>query len=407
MKSFDLLSTIVFFARYRKKLFLRKKNVQSHSFDIPLASPHLAGNEWKYIQDCLETNWITSVGKYIPLFEDKVAEYTQSKYAVAVSSGTAALHLALLAVGVERNDVVLLPNLSFVASVNAIHYCGAEPLLVDVTQDTWQLDATLLENFLEKECTVEENNCFVKSSKKRIKAILPVHILGNVGEMQKILTLAQKYHLAVVEDAAESLGSFYKNTHTGCLSDVGIISFNGNKVVTTGGGGMILTQNEKIAQKVRHWANQSKADSHEYYHDEVGYNYRLINLLAAIGLAQMEQLEHFLQQKEYIHTFYQQKLSEKLIFQKILNDVKPNYWLTTVLSSRSKNIQESLEKKGVQTRKLWYPLNRLPMYQNATYVTENDYTWQIYEQSVSLPSGVGLKEEHLKKIVETILEAVK
>jgi dTDP-4-amino-4,6-dideoxygalactose transaminase len=170
---------------------------------------------------------------------------------------------------------------------------------------------------------------------------------------------------------------------------------------------MILTQNEKIAQKVRHWANQSKADSHEYYHDEVGYNYRLINLLAAIGLAQMEQLEYFLQQKEYIHTFYQQKLSEKLIFQKILNDVKPNYWLTTVLSSRSKNIQESLEKRGVQTRKLWYPLNRLPMYQNATYVTENDYTWQIYEQSVSLPSGVGLKEEHLKKIVETILEAVK
>lgn len=381
--------------------------MQSHSFNIPLALPHLTGNELKYIQDCLETNWITSVGKYIPLFEHKVAEYTKSKYAIAVSSGTAALHLALLAVGVERNDVVVLPNLSFVASVNAIHYCGAEPLFVDITQDTWQLDSTLLESFLEKDCFIENNSCFIKNSKKRIKAILPVHILGNVGEMQNILTLAQKYHITVVEDAAESLGSFYKNTHTGCLADVGIISFNGNKVVTTGGGGMILTQNEQIAQKVRHWANQSKADLHEYYHDEVGYNYRLINLLAAIGLAQMEQLEHFLKQKEYIYHFYHQNLSEKVTFQKSLSDVKPNNWLTTFLSNQSKTIQEALEKQGIQTRKLWYPLNRLPMHQNATYITENDHTWQIYEQSVSLPSGVGLKEENLKQIVQTILEAIK
>jgi len=381
--------------------------VQTHTFDIPLVLPHLAGNEWKYIQDCLETNWITSAGKYIPLFEDKVAQYTHSKYAIAVSSGTAALHLALLAIGVERDDVVILPNLSFVASVNSIHYCGAEPLFVDITPDTWQLDITLLEHFLETKCVVENEVCYIKSSKKRIKAILPIHILGNVGDFSVLLALAKKYHLAVVEDAAESLGSFYNNTHTGCWGDVGIVSFNGNKVVTTGGGGMILTQNEQIAQKVRHWANQSKTNTHEYYHDEVGYNYRLINLLAAIGLAQMEQIEFFLKQKEIIYQFYHQHLADKVGFQRVLEGVKPNYWLTTILSEKSRNIQETLEKQGIQTRKLWHPLNRLPMHKNATYITEKDHTWQIYEQSVSLPSGVGLKEEHLEKIVKAILIAIK
>lgn len=371
-------------------------------YDIHLLKPYLDDKEPKYVLDCLQNNWISSVGKYIELFEQKVADFTQSPFAVAVSSGTAALHLALKVLGVGKNDMVILPNLSFVASANAITYCGAEPLFVDIRPDTWQMDSDLLASFLEEHCELKNNKCYLKSSQKVIKAMLVVHILGNMPDMEAIMKLAQSYHLQVVEDAAEALGSFYQQTHAGTIADVGVLSFNGNKIVTTGNGGMVLCKDAEIAKKVKYLANQAKSDNEEYYHDEIGYNYRIQNTSAAIGLAQMEKIAFFLEEKQKIFDFYRENLSENFVFQKFNAKVKSNHWLHTVLCKRSRELQKYLRSQKIQTRKLWYPLNRLPMYQSCFYLQGQDFTWQIYEQSLSLPSSVGISEAELNKIKDGI-----
>lgn len=371
-------------------------------YDIHLLKPYLDDKEPKYVLDCLQNNWISSVGKYIELFEQKVADFTQSPFAVAVSSGTAALHLALKVLGLGKNDIVILPNLSFVASANAITYCGAEPLFVDIRPDTWQMDSDLLASFLEEHCELKNNKCYLKSSQKVIKAILVVHILGNMPNMESIMTLAQSHHLQVVEDAAEALGSFYQQTHAGTIADIGVLSFNGNKIVTTGNGGMVLCKDAEIAKKVKYLANQAKSDNEEYYHDEVGYNYRIQNTSAAIGLAQMEKIAFFLEEKQKVFNFYRENLSENFVFQKFNANVKSNHWLHTILCKRSRELQKYLSSQKIQTRKLWYPLNRLPMYQNCFYLQEQDFTWQIYEQSLSLPSSVGISEVELNKIKDSI-----
>jgi aminotransferase in exopolysaccharide biosynthesis len=382
-----------------------KNDWQKYQFQIPLALPYLSGKEWEYVKNCLDTNWITSAGAYIEQFEQKIKDFTGAKYCVAVASGTAALHLALQAVGVKANTCVLLPNLSFVASANAVYYCNAEPVFVDVRRDTWQIDEKLLEYFLEKECYQGQEGTFLKRTRQKISAILPVHCLGNMPAMDKILALAQTYQIPVVEDAAEALGSRFEQKHAGTLGNVGIFSFNGNKIVTTANGGAIVTDDETIARQVRHRANQAKTDTHEYFHDEIGYNYRLPNVLAAIGLAQMEQIDFFLQQKKIINNAYRKHLQEVAVFQEIMPNVEPNFWLFTALFENSKQIAQKLAEHNIQTRKLWYPLNRLPMYKNALYIHEADVTWQIYEKSLSLPSAVSLSEEQIEKITAILSEA--
>lgn len=372
---------------------------------VLLSGPNISGNEWKYVKECLDTAWVSSVGSYVTKFEEMMAEYTGTKYAVATSSGTTALHIALMLAEVERNDYVIVPNLTFVASLNAIAYTGAHPLLIDVDEKTWQLDLDLLENFLKENTTVTNNNtCVYKKDGKVIKAIMPVHVLGNMVDMDRLVVVAKKYSLTIVEDATEALGSYYKNKHSGSFGLMGCFSYNGNKIITTGGGGMIVTNDEQLAKKAKHLTTQAKSDPFEYYHDAIGYNYRLVNVLAAIGVAQMEQLPSFIQKKKEIDAFYKHKLNSvgDISFQQIIPDVNPNCWLFTFRTSKQKQVLQALNDKQKQSRPFWIPMNMLPMFKNELYIFNNNITGKIYNECLSIPCSTYITEKEMHEIVTII-----
>lgn len=373
---------------------------------IPLSVPNLSGNEWKYIKECLDTNWVSAVGSYVDDFEKKFATFTQSRYAVSVVNGTAALHISLLLAGVERGDLVIVPNITFVASCNAISYVGAEPLLIDVDPLTWQMDLSLLESFL-KEKTVQKNGqLYHKESQRRIKAIMPVHVLGNMCDMDQVIKLASDYLLEVVEDSTEALGSYYKNKHAGTFGKLGCFSFNGNKIITTGGGGMIVTDDEKLAKKAKHITTQAKSKSDEYFHDEIGYNYRLVNILAAMGVAQLEQLSGFLERKKQVTDFYNNQLKKikGIQFQQISPNVEPNNWLYTVMIPEQKKLIAYLNQSAIQVRPFWVPMNQLPMFKKNIYITTHDKSDEIYHRSISLPCSTSISDQELEQVVSKIIE---
>jgi perosamine synthetase len=371
---------------------------------IPLSVPNISGNEWQYIKDCLDTSWVSSVGSYVNEFERVTAVYTGSKYAVATSNGTSAIQIALMLAGVKPNDLVIAPNITFVASINAIKYTGAKPILIDIDFDTWQMDVELLEDFLINNTFVDNNTCFYKATRQIIRAILPVHVLGNIGDMDKLMLLSNKYHLHVVEDSTEALGSYYKGKHAGTFGLLGTLSYNGNKLITTGGGGMILTDDEELAKKAKHLTTQAKAKPDEYFHDEIGYNFRLVNVLAAMGVAQMEQLITFLKRKEEITAFYNARLSkiEGFVNQKILVDVNPNYWLYTIKIPRAKSLLAHFKNVGIEVRPFWVPMNQLPANANDLYYTKTDVSNQIYDTCVSLPCSTNITDEQLEIVVKHI-----
>lgn len=371
---------------------------------IPLSVPNLAGNEWKYIKDCLDTNWVSSVGSYVDRFEKSLADFTGAKYAVSTVNGTAALHISMLLAGVEQNDYVILPNITFIASANAVSYLKASPIFIDVKEDSWQMDLGLLEEFLETKTEILNNVCVLKSDKRTIRCIMPVHVLGNMCDMDRLIRLAKKHSLKVVEDATESLGSYYKGKHSGTFGLFGCVSFNGNKIITTGGGGMILTNNEALAKKAKHITTQAKSDSFEYVHDEIGYNYRLVNILAAMGLAQMEQLPGFLDHKNTLYTNYTNELKNLGGFkiQKVSEDVKPNNWLQTFMFDRAKDLMQYLIQHKIQVRPFWVPMNRLEMFKHDIYVSTNDTSGLVYANSVSLPCSTNLAFEQQAEVIETI-----
>jgi perosamine synthetase len=360
---------------------------------IPLSVPNLAGNEWAYIKDCLDTNWVSSVGSYVNQFEKITAEFVGSKYAVATSNGTSALHIALKLAGVGQGDLVIAPNITFVATINAIKFTGAKPILIDIDPVTWQMDLDLMEGFLEK------NN-----QKLTIKAIMPVHVLGNMCDMDRLMNIAQKHNLQVIEDSTEALGSYYKGKHAGTFGTFGTLSYNGNKLITTGGGGMILTDDEVLAKRAKHITTTAKADPNEYYHDEVAYNYRLVNILAAMGVAQMEQLEGFLKRKVEIRDKYNEGLKQIEDFsnQKILDDIKPNNWLYTVKLPRSKELLVYLKSHQIEARPFWVPMNRLPANQQDMYIEKQDYSNQVYQNCVSLPCSTGISDSEIERVIELI-----
>jgi perosamine synthetase len=377
---------------------------------IYLARPNLSGKEWEYVKQCLDTNWISSSGDFIPQFENKIAEYTGVKYAVAMSSGTAALHIALHTLGIGKNDAVIVPSLTFVASVNAVCYTQASPIFIDVCPDTWQLDTALLENYLHTHTYTHEGYFYDKKTHKCLKAILPVHVLGNMPDMHKIQQLAEKFNLIIIEDAAEALGSFYKNQHAGSLGRIGILSFNGNKVLTTGGGGMLLTNDEYIAHKARHLIHQAKLSGNEYIHDEVGYNYRLLNILAAIGVAQVEQLPYFLEKKQEIFQFYANNLCPyQFTTQKINPDIHSNYWLSTFLVPHRTDKQELLNflhAHKIEARSFWKPMPDLVMFKHFPYISRENIAENIYKNAISLPSGTDITETELNVVRDTIKKYV-
>jgi perosamine synthetase len=379
---------------------------------IPLSLPLLEGNEWKYVKDCLDTGWISSAGSYVDQFEQMVAEYTGAKYGVACMNGTVGLHIAQLICGVTANDHVIVPNITFIATLNAIKYTGASPILIDVNPKDYQMDLDLLERFLnEKTYTFEDEfgvHTHLLSTKKRIKAIMPVHVLGNIGNIDKLKSICDKFHLEIIEDSTEALGSTYKKQHAGTFGKIGVFSFNGNKIISTGGGGVIITNDKELAQKAKHLTTQAKISAMEYIHDEVGYNYRLVNVLAAIGVAQMEQFPGFLKRKQNMDSFYRKELNGvgDIVFQNVSNDVQANCWLFTFKTNKMRELLTYLNDNGVQSRPFWMPMNQLDMFKNDIFVS-NSNSNKIYEQCISIPSSAGITESELKEVVAKIKQFYK
>lgn len=375
---------------------------------IPLSVPNIAGNEWKYVKDCLDTGWISSVGAYVSQFEQMVAGFAGAKYGVATVNGTAALHLSLLLSGVRPNDYVLLPNLTFVASANAIQYIGAEPLLIDADPDYWQMDLDLLETFLAEETEQKDGELFYRKDGRRISAIMPVHILGNLCDMDRFTAIVSRYPLAVVEDATEALGTTYKGQHAGTFSPLGCFSFNGNKIISTGGGGVIVSNDEALAKKAKHISNTAKASVDEYYHDEVGYNYRLVNLLAAVGVAQMELLPSFIRRKKEAVAFYKKELEgvADIRFQQELPEVNTNGWLFTIQTGHQQKLLDHLNANKILSRRFWMPMNKLPMYKNCPYVQKKDNAHYIYNTCLSIPCSTNITDEQLETVVKEIKAAL-
>lgn len=368
---------------------------------IPLSVPNISGNEWKYIKDCLDTNWVSSVGSYVSSFENKAAEFCGVKRAIAISNGTSALHMSLMLAGVTRNDLVVAPNITFVAPVNSIKYLGADPILIDVDEDTWQMDIDLLSRFLETETSMMNGSCVHKKTGRKISAMLPVHVLGNICNMDLLMELSAKYVIPVVEDSTEALGSYYKGKHAGGFGMLGCLSFNGNKIITTGGGGMILCNDETLANRAKHLTTQAKASREEYYHDEVGYNYRLVNILAAMGVAQMEQLSGFLVRKKQIADKYNDffKKIHGARPQKINSDIRSNNWLYTVRVLNQEDLRKHLTEKDVEVRPLWVPMNQLPAFRNDEYVSMQDTSDTLYKTCLSLPCSSGLTNEEQSEVI--------
>ncbi len=371
-----------------------------------LSGPNICGNEWKYVKDCLDTGWVSSVGSYVDQFEKMSAAFAGTKYAVATSSGTTALHICLIMTGIGSGDYVITPNITFIATCNSIKYTGAEPIFIDTDEHSWQMDLHLLEEFLENETEQRDGNCHYKADGKRIPAIMPVHVLGNMCNIDRLLALAEKHNLLVIEDSTEALGSYYKDRHAGSFGTLGTFSYNGNKIITTGGGGMIVTDDETLARKAKHLTTQAKSDPFEYIHDEIGYNYRLVNVAAAMGVAQMELLPQFIKRKKEIISYYKQALAGigDIDFQDVAEEVNPNWWLPTIKTNRQRDVLKVLNDKQMQSRPFWVPMNQLRMFRDNIYFHKNDRSDFVYRHCLSIPCSTNITDGQLEAVSKTIRE---
>lgn len=338
---------------------------------VPLHEPTFSGQELQYVNDCITSGWVSSVGQYVNQFEEKLATYAGVKYAISVVNGTAALQVALRSVGVQREDEVFVPSLTFIATANAISYLGAIPHFVDVQTTTLGLNPIKLEQYIQEIGELREDGLYNKLTGRMIRAVVPMHTFGHPVDLDNLLRVCNLYQLELVEDAAESLGSFYKGKHTGSFGTISAVSFNGNKIITTGGGGAILTNDEQLAKYAKHITTTAKMPHRwEYVHDEIGYNYRMPNLNAALGCAQLEQMPFFIKQKRAITEVYK-KLVEDLdgvqLFEEPIH-AESNYWLQTLILDEDNNrddVLAFLNDHGVMSRPIWSPLHQLEMYRNC------------------------------------------
>lgn len=362
---------------------------------IPLHAPIFPGREKEYVIDTIDSTFVSSVGAYVDRFEQDMAVYTGSPKAVATVNGTAALHIALKLAGVEPDDLVITQPLTFVATCNAIAYCGAEPVFVDVDRGTLGLSATALQQWLEENAKLDaEGICRTRTDNKAVRACVPMHTFGHPADLNGLLRVTRDWNITLVEDAAESLGSFYKGQHTGTFGALGTLSFNGNKIMTTGGGGMILAD-AVLGERAKHLTTTAKKPHpYEYIHDEVGYNYRLPNLNAALGCAQLEQLESFIAAKRALATAYQNELSAtNLAFVSEPEGCRSNYWLNAIVCEDKAHrdaLLETTNQRGVMTRPIWALMNHLSMYQNCRRGDLSNAEW-LEARVVNLPSSVVLK----------------
>lgn len=380
---------------------------------VPLSEPVIDGNEWVYVKECLDTGWLSTAGPFVDRFEAAIASYVDVPHAVATSSGTAAIHAALLSVGVESGDEVLVSDLTFIAPVNAIHYCGARPVLMDVAPDTWQMDASKVEAFLTTECERRDGECFNRRTGRRVRAVLPVHILGLACEIDRIVSVARDRGVRVVEDATEAMGVRYRGRHVGTFGDAGAFSFNGNKIITTGGGGMLVTEDPTLAKRAKYLTTQAKDDPVEYVHREVGFNYRLTNLQAAVGLAQLEQLGRFISRKREIARAYDAGIAAMagLTPMPAPLAVTSNYWLYTALLPATtdvtgrKTVVRRLNEQGIGARPLWHTIHDLPPYRSCqAYRIEHSVS--LYARAVTLPSGAGLTDAEVERCIDALRGAI-
>lgn len=372
------------------------KNIYNTEAFIPLHEPRFIGNEKKYLNECLDSTFVSSVGKFVTQFEELVAEYTGAKYAVACVNGTAALHVALLLSGVGAEDEVLTQPLTFIATANAISYTGAKPIFIDVDKSTMGMSPASLKEFLANHAEIKKQGTYNKLTGKRIKACIPMHTFGHPCKIDEIKEICANYKIELIEDAAESLGSYYKGKHTGSFGKFGTLSFNGNKTITCGGGGMLLTDDEEMAKKAKHITTTAKVPHKwEYVHDVVGYNYRLTNLAAALGCAQMEMLPKFIENKRTLAKQYAAFFEnvENIEFITENNETQSNYWLNAVILENREERNKFLEctnDNGVMTRPIWTLMNKLEMFKECQCTDLSNAEW-LEDRVVNIPSSVVVK----------------
>jgi aminotransferase in exopolysaccharide biosynthesis len=359
---------------------------------IPLHEPRFLGNEKKYLNECIDSTFVSSVGAFVDRFEKEFAEYVGSKHAIATVNGTAALHTALLLADVGKNDEVITQALSFVATPNAISYTGAKPIFLDVDLDTMGLSPEALQNFLQTHCELKEKKCINKTTNRVIKACVPMHTFGHPCHIDKIAKICKEWHITLIEDSAESLGSFYKGQHTGTFGKLGVFSFNGNKIITSGGGGVIVTDDETLAKRAKHLTTTAKVPHKwEYEHDEIGYNYRMPNLNAALLVAQLENLESFLADKRALANEYREffKSIDGISFIEEPEDATSNYWLNVISVEKRDETLKVLNENGIMSRPVWKLLSELEIYKEcqSDALSKSRY---LESRLINIPSGVRL-----------------
>lgn len=356
--------------------------------------------------EAVDSNWLSG-GSFLHRFEQQLAEYTGATHVIGVCNGTSALQVALTLACVEKGDLVLIPDLTFVATANAVRYLGANPVMIDIDARTWLMDLDLLQDFLENHTYRNSGGCFCRQSHRRIKAVVPVHLLGNICEMDRLNRIAEQFALAVVEDAACSLGSFQNGRHSGTTGLLGTMSFNSNKIITTAGGGAILTHDGLLAKRARHLITQAKSHPTEYIHNELGYNFRLVNPLAAIGCAQMEQLPGFLQRKKEVAAHYRGTFADyEVAFQQLTPGTDANYWHAAMLLDESRSLVSALATENIEARPLWMPIHELPVFREDLYITRNSVAAEVSRRGIMLPCSTSITGEQLQRVSQVIGSAL-
>ncbi len=391
---------------------------------IPLSVPSIKGNEWKYVKQCLDTGWVSSTGKYVDLFEKKIAEYTGAKFAIACVNGTAALHISLILAGVKKEDEVLAPALTFIAPINAIRYCGAYPVFMD-SDKYYNIDSEKTIDFICKETEMRKATksdggkawySYNKKTGRRTSVIIPVHVFGNAIMIEELYNICKERNIKIIEDATESLGTKYntgkfKGKNAGTIGDLGCLSFNGNKIITTGGGGMILTDQEDLAKRAKYLTTQAKDDSERFIHNEIGYNYRLPNILAAFGVAQLEKLPYHIQIKKENYNYYKGQINniEGLYLADVPGYADNNYWMYALQIEKEKygkdkeQLMSHLRKSGIQTGLVWYPNHMQKQFKNCqSYFIEEAEV--LYQKTLNIPCSVSLKKENINSIMGKLNE---
>lgn len=374
---------------------------------IYLAEPNLSGNEKKYLNQCIDTTFVSSVGEFVTRFEEDICKVSEVKYGTAVSSGTAGLHMALRACGVGRDELVCIPTFTFIATANAVMHCGAEPWLIDIDVKSWTMNPEVLEEELLKKAYIREGKVFHKASGRRVGAIMPVYTLGMPADMDEINRIADRYNLPVIADAAAAIGARYKGENIGGIANATVYSFNGNKTITCGGGGAIVSNQERLIKLAKHLATTARCGI-AYDHDMVGYNYRMTNLQAAVGCAQLERVEEFLLKKKYIRNFYNQsfrQVEDVLLFPEVKWADSACWFSGLVLSDscKVKKLCEALKEKAIEAKAFWKPIHLQKPYLQAerSDMTISEKTW---DRIITLPSSTGITETELEYVVSSVKE---